>query len=51
MFSFAIWDKLEEILFCARDIFGIKPFYYFFEENEFIFCSEPIPIAKLKKVK
>jgi asparagine synthase (glutamine-hydrolysing) len=27
-FSFAIWDALNKQLFCARDQFGIKPFYY-----------------------
>lgn len=27
-FSFAIWDKAHKKLFCARDHFGIKPFYY-----------------------
>jgi asparagine synthase (glutamine-hydrolysing) len=27
-FSFAIWDKEHKKLFCARDHFGIKPFYY-----------------------
>lgn len=28
MFAFAIWDREERELFCARDFFGIKPFYY-----------------------
>ena len=28
MFAFVIWDKHEKTLFGARDIFGIKPFYY-----------------------
>ena len=27
-FSFAIWDSCNKQLFCARDQFGIKPFYY-----------------------
>ena len=28
MFAFAIWDTWTRELFCARDQFGIKPFYY-----------------------
>lgn len=41
MFAFVIWDKNEKKLFGARDMFGIKPFYYsILGENEFIFASE-----------
>jgi asparagine synthase (glutamine-hydrolysing) len=40
MFAFAIWDKKNRTLFCARDRIGIKPFYYFFNENQFVFASE-----------
>lgn len=40
MFAFAIWDDKEKKLFAARDRFGIKPFYYLHNENEFIFSSE-----------
>lgn len=40
MFSFIIWDKLEKKLFGARDIFGIKPFYYYNADGEFMFGSE-----------
>jgi len=40
MFAFAIWDSLEEKLFCARDRFGVKPFYYTHQNGEFIFASE-----------
>lgn len=40
MFAFAIWDDVEKKLFAARDRFGIKPFYYLYNKNEFIFSSE-----------
>lgn len=41
MFSFAIWDEEEHSLFCARDRFGEKPFYYFYEAGKvFMFASE-----------
>ena len=40
MFSFAIWNESEKSLFCARDPFGVKPFYYYFDNNKFIFSSE-----------
>jgi asparagine synthase (glutamine-hydrolysing) len=38
MFAFALWDG--EKLFCARDHFGIKPFYYTRQNNRFFFASE-----------
>ena len=41
MFSFAIWDNKNKLLFCARDRFGVKPFYYTFDQaNNFLFASE-----------
>jgi asparagine synthase (glutamine-hydrolysing) len=39
-FAFAIWDEKEQILFCAKDAIGIRPFYYSFTDNHFIFSSE-----------
>ncbi|ANF50416.1 asparagine synthetase B [Chryseobacterium glaciei] len=41
MFAFAIWDNEKQELFCARDRFGEKPFFYAIgKNNEFIFASE-----------
>ena len=40
MFAFAIWDRDSRELFCARDFFGIKPFYYTQQNGRFIFASE-----------
>jgi asparagine synthase (glutamine-hydrolysing) len=40
MFAFAIWDPRKRQLFCARDRFGIKPFYYTLVNNVFYFSSE-----------
>lgn len=40
MFAFAIWDKQEQSLFAARDRFGVKPFYYHFDNSNFLFASE-----------
>ncbi|NLO45600.1 MAG: asparagine synthase (glutamine-hydrolyzing) [Clostridiales bacterium] len=40
LFAFVIWDKRAQKLFGARDIFGGKPFYYYFRENTLIFGSE-----------
>ncbi|NJO96411.1 MAG: lasso peptide isopeptide bond-forming cyclase [Pleurocapsa sp. CRU_1_2] len=39
-FAFAIWNKREQKLFCARDPMGIKPFYYYHSPNIFVFASE-----------
>lgn len=41
MFAFVIYDELTQKIFAARDRFGIKPFYYYYEDNKFLFCSEP----------
>src|SRR5579862_686043 len=40
MWSFAIWDRPQRALFCSRDRFGIKPFYYSASDHSLIFGSE-----------
>lgn len=40
MFAFALWDEKRHELFCARDRFGIKPFYYTINNGYFFFASE-----------
>ena len=40
MFAFAIYDKKSQELFLARDNFGIKPLYYAYMNDTFMFASE-----------
>jgi asparagine synthase (glutamine-hydrolysing) len=40
MFAFALWDERNQLLFCARDRFGIKPFYYTTQHGNFYLASE-----------
>jgi asparagine synthase (glutamine-hydrolysing) len=40
MWAFALWDERSQELFCARDRFGIKPFYYTRTGGSFLFASE-----------
>ncbi len=40
MWSFALWDHARRSLFCARDRFGVKPFYYAVHGGRFYFASE-----------
>lgn len=40
MFACAVWDKQKRELFVARDRIGIKPFYYYFDGERFVFGSE-----------
>ena len=39
-FAFVIWDARKQIVFCCRDHFGVKSFYYYQSENLFVFASE-----------
>lgn len=38
-FAFALWDLRERTLFCARDHFGVKPFYYSETRDSFFFSN------------
>ncbi len=40
MWAFAVYDRAEQKIFCSRDRFGIKPFYYTQQEGMFLFASE-----------
>ncbi|HRJ84268.1 MAG TPA: asparagine synthase (glutamine-hydrolyzing) [Ignavibacteria bacterium] len=40
MWAFAIWDKTKKTLFCSRDRYGIKPLYFYKDDNKLIFGSE-----------
>jgi asparagine synthase (glutamine-hydrolysing) len=50
MWSFCLYDKIKNILFCSRDRFGVKPFYYIDGSDSFVFGSEIkqlLPYAKM----
>lgn len=40
IFAFAIWNEKQQHLFAARDRLGVKPFFYYFINERFIFASE-----------
>lgn len=40
MFAFAIWDSVTQELFIARDRMGVKPVYYYINDDYFLFASE-----------
>jgi len=49
-FSFAIWDKRRQRLYCARDPIGIRPFFYYFDGKTFYWGSEPRAIYEDSKI-
>ena len=40
MFAFTIWDRRNQTLFLARDRLGIKPLYYYIDDEGILFASE-----------
>ncbi len=51
MWAFVIFDRSKNILFGSRDRMGVKPFYYYKDENVFAFASEQKALLKLPFVK
>lgn len=51
MWAFVIYNRKENKLFGARDRFGVKPFYYYFDKNVFAFASEQKALVKSSFVK
>ena len=49
-FVFGIWDNKENKLFCARDHMGVKPLYYYLNENIFLFSTEIKALFNLSEV-
>ena len=47
IFGFAIYDIKNEKIYIVRDRYGVKPIYYYHDDNKFIFSSEIRPIKKL----
>lgn len=50
MFAIAIYDKSINKIFLVRDRFGIKPLYYFYNDNHLVFASELKAILKSELV-
>lgn len=51
MWAFALWDKQEQKLFCSRDRFGVKPFYFHKNEERILFASEIKSLLCDEKIK
>jgi len=48
-FAFAIWDQARQRLYCARDPFGIKPFFYAADKRELAFATDVCGITALRE--
>ncbi len=51
MFAFVIYDMKKDLIFAARDFFGIKPFYYAQPDGNFVFSSEIKSILAYPEIK
>ncbi|MBN2682808.1 MAG: hypothetical protein JXR58_09895 [Bacteroidales bacterium] len=49
-YAFAIWDRNEEKLFCARDHAGFRPFFFYSDDEKFVFSSEIKGIKALTEI-
>ncbi len=47
MFAFAVLDTFTNNIFAARDRFGIKPFYYYYDQDQFLFASDIPPLLTI----
>lgn len=50
MFAFAIYNNADRKIFCSRDRFGVKPFYYSWNDGQFEICSQLRPICDNKEL-
>ncbi|WP_179347755.1 asparagine synthase (glutamine-hydrolyzing) [Winogradskyella pacifica] len=50
MFAFSIYDSVTNKLFSARDRLGVKPFYYYWNNEDLEICSQIRPLLKDKKI-
>ena len=51
MFALAILDTLENNIFIARDPYGEKPLYYYYNNENFAFASEITPLLEINNIK
>lgn len=51
MFALAIYDKQEKVLYLYRDRLGIKPLYYYWDDEHFIFASEIKALLEVDQIK
>jgi len=51
MWAFALYDRRKNLLFAARDRMGVKPFYYYYDKQKFLFASEIKAILKHPEIK